>query len=339
MITILDELYQQPQALRDMIGHYRGAGGDSLRALGPRPALPIFTGLGASYHAAWIAVLHLQHLGFPALCIETSDLVNYAPALLREGATVVCISQSGASGEVVALAERMPAGARLIAITNTLASELGRAAGLTLPLVAGAETLIASKTLTNTIALVWLLVRQWGGIADGHELDSLEKVAARVEERLSDPRGVDRLMQTLDPDGGLMFVGHGPHAATARHASMMLAEWPKLPSQAFGLAAFRHGFIEAVRPGLGVIALASGSQRASVERLADELTEYGARVLLIEAGEVRDVGDAVPASPTGDEFLAPILDIATVQMLAVRLAEERGVEPGFRHISKIVRAR
>lgn len=339
MITILDELYQQPQALRDMIGHYRAEGHAALRALGPRPALPIFTGLGASYHAAWIAALHLQHLGFPALCIETSDLINYATALIGDGSTVICISQSGSSGEVVVLADRMPAGARLIAITNTPASELGRAAAVTLPLVAGAETLIASKTLTNTLALVWLLVRQWGGVADGHELDTLEMLAARVEERLADPRGADRLMATLDPDRGLMFVGHGPHAATARHASMMLAEWPKIPSQAFGLAAFRHGFIEAVAPDLGVVALASGSQRTSVERLASELAEYGARVLLLDQGEVRGGDEVGMTSPPLDEFLAPILDIATLQMLAVRLAEERGVEPGFRHISKVVRAR
>ncbi|HQV27795.1 MAG TPA: SIS domain-containing protein, partial [Thermoflexales bacterium] len=126
MITILDELYQQPQALRDMIGHYRVGGGAALRALGPRPALPIFTGLGASYHAAWIAALHLQHLGFPALSMETSDLVNYAPGLLQDRSTVVCISQSGASGEVAELAERLPSIARLIAITNHPASELGR---------------------------------------------------------------------------------------------------------------------------------------------------------------------------------------------------------------------
>lgn len=339
MITILDELYQQPQALRDMIGHYRAEGLAILRALGPRPALPIFTGLGASFHAAWIAGLHLQHLGFPALCIEASDLVNYTPAMLRDGATVICISQSGSSGEVVELARRMPAGARLIAITNNPGSELANAAAVTLPLMAGAETLIASKTLTNTLALLWLVVRQWGGIADGHELDTLEILAARVEDRLADTRGADRLVATLDPDRGLMFVGHGPHAATARHASMMLAEWPKVPSQAFGLAAFRHGFIEAVAPDLGVVALASGSQRASVERLASELAEYGARVLLLDQGVVRGGADVPRTSAPLDEFLAPVLDIITLQHLAVRLAEDRGVEPGFRHISKVVRAR
>lgn len=339
MITILDELYQQPQALRDMIAHYRGAGGDSLRALGPRPALPVFTGLGASYHAALIAALHLQHLGHPALSIETSDLVNYAPALLRDGVTVVCISQSGASGEVADLAGRLPAGARMIAVTNNPASELGRAAAHILPLCAGAETLIASKTLTNTLALVWLLVRQWGGAATGHDLETLQMLAARVEERLADTRGADRLMQLLDPDCGLIFVGHGPHAATARHAAMMLAEWPKVPCQSFGLAGFRHGYIEAVRPDLAVIALATGSQRASVERLAGELTDYGGRVLLLDAGEVRSGTAVVPTAAPLDEFLVPVLDIITLQHLAVRLAEERGVEPGFRHISKIVRAR
>jgi glucosamine--fructose-6-phosphate aminotransferase (isomerizing) len=339
MMTLQDELNQQPQALRDMIGHYQAEGDTALRAFGARPALPIFTGLGASFHAAWIAALHLQHLGFPALCIETSDLVNYAPALIRDGSTVICISQSGSSGEVVELARRMPAGARLIAITNNPGSELANAAALTLPLLAGAETLIASKTLTNTLALLWLLVRQWGGIADRNALGTLEILAARVEDRLADTRGADRLMQTLVPDRVLMFVGHGQHAATARQASMMLAEWPKVPSQAFGLAAFRHGFIEAVAPDLGVVALASGSQRVSVERLAGELTGYGARVLLLDQGEVRGGDEGVsPPSPV-DEFLAPVLDIITLQRWAAYLAEARGVEPGFRHISKVVRAR
>lgn len=338
-MTLQDELYQQPQALRDMIAHYRGAGGDSLRALGPRPALPILTGLGASYHAALIAATHFHHLGFPALCIETSDLVNYAPALLQAGATLVCVSQSGASGEVAELAERLPAGVRLVALTNHPASTLGRAAALTLPLHAGAETLIASKTLTNTLALLWLLVRHWAGVLASCDLEALDALADRVEERLADSRGVERLARTLDPDRGLVFIGHGPHAATARHASMMLAEWPKVPSQAFGLAAFRHGFIEAVAPDLGVVALASGSQRTSVERLASELAEYGARVLLLDAGKVRGGDEVVPPSSPLDEFLAPVLDIITLQRWAAYLAEARGVEPGFRHISKVVRAR
>jgi glucosamine--fructose-6-phosphate aminotransferase (isomerizing) len=119
---------------------------------------------------------------------------------------------------------------------------------------------------------------------------------------------------------------------------MTLSEWPKRPALYAGLAAFRHGFIEASRPGMGAVIFASpGATQASALKLAAELHSYGARVALVAGGQVFSPGEPVPEPAETDEYLAPLLDIIPVQLYADALAKNLGIQPGFRRIAKVVR--
>jgi glutamine---fructose-6-phosphate transaminase (isomerizing) len=340
LTTLHDELFQQPQALRNLVAFLRQMDDSFQETLGSVPSLPIFTGMGASYHTAWIAALHLNHLGRPALSYEASDLVNYAAKTIPVYSpnTLIYISQSGESGEVGQTLRTIPLTTRLIGLTNDPDSQLGRAASLLLPLHAGPEEWIASKTYLNTLALLWTINRHWTGTWVPEDFDRLEDVANRIEITLAAASShTTRLMETFDPDRGILFLGHGPHAASARQAAMMLSEWAKVPAQSAGIAAYRHGFIESVAPGAGVILFAPpGQTHSSALTLASELKEYGAHVMLLQNGLLSSLDE--PPAPTRemDEFLSPILDIIPIQLFAGALALSRHVEPGFRHIHKIV---
>ena len=98
MNLLLDEILQQPQALRDLLSFYRQAQDNPFERLGSPVTFPVFTGIGASYHAAWTGALHLNNLGIPAHFFEAADLVHYLPALLRQHPMLGYISQSGLSG-------------------------------------------------------------------------------------------------------------------------------------------------------------------------------------------------------------------------------------------------
>jgi fructoselysine-6-P-deglycase FrlB-like protein len=164
-----------------------------------------------------------------------------------------------------------------------------------------------------------------------------------METLLTQPDPIQqRWLDTLDQAETLLFVGHGPHAATARQAAMMVAEWAKLPALHSSVGAFRHGFIEVTRPGLGVVVfVAPGPALASGLALASQLQDYGARVLLVENGRTRLTTEAGATHLGGarhfvDEFLSPILDIIPAQIYVDALARRLGVVPGFRYISKVV---
>ncbi|MBI4927935.1 MAG: SIS domain-containing protein [Anaerolineae bacterium] len=338
MIPLFKELAEQPQALRELANHYRREPG-LLDLPTAQVGCPwVFTGMGASYHAAWIGALAFGSFGLPVQAIETVDLIHYS-RLPEVGGWIVYVSQSGSSGEVNPFFQHLPAGNKLAALTNTLDSDLAKQARWVLPMCAGEETLIASKTFVNSLGVLWMLARKVAGVWNNQETGQLEQVADHAEQILAASAAIrERFLAFYDPASPLLFLGHGPHAATARQAAMGMSEWAKIPALYAGMGAFRHGFIESVRPGLRVVMISPpGKTRASALTLARELSDYGARVLLIENGQLHDVDEEPFEGPLMDEFLSPLLDILPIQIAMDGLAVAAGIEPGFRFISKVVR--
>jgi glucosamine--fructose-6-phosphate aminotransferase (isomerizing) len=332
------DLAQQPRALRELAAFY--SHGDGLARLESARGLPapLLAGMGASLHAAQAIVPYFHSLGIPAASVESADLVFYSGMLLRGGAPLVFISQSGASAEVTALLGEPMEVTMLVAVTNDEQSLLARRAHTILPILAGAESGLATKTYVNTLALLWMLARHWAGQASGGEKMELEHAAAACEQLLADADAVAaHWTDELGPAGTLVFLGHGPHAATARQAAMMLAERARAAAIGASVAAFRHGPIEIAQPGVGVVLFGAGGRAAeSKQSLAEELHGYGARVLLVEHGHTRGPGEQPAEAIAPDEFLASILNIVPAQIFADALARRRGVEPAFRYIGKVV---
>jgi glucosamine--fructose-6-phosphate aminotransferase (isomerizing) len=325
------EIHQQPAALRDLIAFYQSSGNVLLNSL-PEPGLVLLTGMGASYHAALYGSYALQAVGIPAFAIEATNLLNYSGSLLKDANQVVFISQSGSSGEVKPMLQALPAKASLIALTNQPDSPLAKGARLTLPLAAGHETTVATKTYVNTLAWLWLLARKWGG--ESNDLTALNKVADEIDATQNKAETVTQTwLKHWEGAKHLYFLGHGPHESTARQAAMMLSEWAKQPAFAAGIGAFRHGPIEAASADMSAIIFGAGGKTgASAWALADELRRYEARVLLVSGHTI--IG--AQASPKVDDLLSPMLDVIPAQLFAEALARHLNVPPGFRHISKVV---
>ncbi len=294
--------------------------------------------MGASFQSAWVTARHLHSLGIPALAVEAAEVLHYGLTMARKGSPLVFISQSGASAEVVPVIESLPRETLLLAVTNDVQSQLAQRARVVFPLLAGEETLVASKTYVNSLATLWLMARRWGGLRDGDEVEALSMIVDAIEHLLQQPETTAaRWMDELGAFDTLLFAGHGPHAATARQAAMAVSEWAKVPALNASVGAFRHGFVEIARPGLGVVIFAApGRTHASARALATELSGYGARVLLIQNGHTRSVSETGQEQAKIDEFLSPILDIIPVQIFMDALARQRGITPGFRYISKVV---
>ena len=339
MSMLYDELVQQPQALRGLADFYNANPGLLDLPEEGHSGLWVLTGMGASYHAAWIGALHLNQCGIPAAAVEAADLVNYAAALRSAGSPLIYISQSGGSGEIFALLSALENSTKLVAMTNDPNSPLAQKAARVLPLAAGEENWVAGKTYLNSLALLWLIARRKAGQDLQTCFEVLRGLAGRAEAILSQPQqSAEALASIYDPARPLLFVGHGPHAATAREAAMTLGEWPKVTATHNGVGAFRHGFIETITPGAGVVVFAPPGRTAeSARALAAELSGYGARVLLVVNGCLKSLDDPSQAPEDLDEFLSPLLDILPIQLFADHLANALNLPPGFRYISKIVR--
>lgn len=329
------DILEQPHALRDLTGFYRANAGVLPQVSFSSAQRTLLTGMGASYHAAWIATQHLYQHGIPAVLLEASDLL-LAKGLLNGDTPLVYVSQSGSSAEVEPILAQRPA--NLIALTNEISSPLAQSARVTLPLRAGQEEFVATKTYTNSLAVLWLLVRAYTSSLTGSSFDTLQQLADQAETLVTASEAISaRWLETFQDASRLIFLGAGPHAATARQAAMMVAEWVKLPALSYSAGAFRHGFIESVEPDMGIVIFASrGAASATAIALAQELSDYGAHVLLVSRGRTYTPQEKLPTTRNTDEFLAPILDIIPVQLFTEALARARGVAPGFRYIGKII---
>jgi len=336
------ELREQPDALRALVAYYCGGAGEaSLAALRGMPA-PLLTGMGASYHAALAMAPYFHYLGVNATGIEATELLNYRSSALAGAARLVYLSQSGMSGEIAPLVARLNPATTLIGITNDPDSLLARAAAVTLPLHAGTETFVACKTYVNTLALLWLMARAVSGAWDGTERDTLAHIADRIAALIAhEPATAAQWLDALADAPRLVFVGHGPHAGTARQASMMTAEWAKQLVLFASIGAFRHGFIEVIQPGDGVVIFAPpGPSHASAHTLAQELAGYDVHVLLVEHGATYtpDETPTLAGTRADAEYLAPLLDVIPAQLFTHALAAHRGILPGFRYIAKVTTA-
>jgi glucosamine--fructose-6-phosphate aminotransferase (isomerizing) len=267
--------------------------------------------------------------------VEATELLYGDGAGLRDATALIYVSQSGASGEVAPVLERLTPGTPVLGLTNDEHSRLAQRADFVLPLLAGDEQTVASKTYVNTLALLWLLAARWAEAPDGAV--ALAAAQARVADLLARGEAVARhWIDRLGTAQTLVFLGGGAQAVTARQCAMMAMEWLKVPVLSFSVGAFRHGPLEIVEPGLGVVVFAPpGPAQESTVRLADELEGYGATVLRVACGHTLGLDEPGEAETLNAE-LAPLVDVVPVQLFVEALARERGLPGEFRRISKVV---
>lgn len=338
MDKIEEEISQQPAALKALLKFYlHGSGKDLLEKI-TADSKPLFTGMGASYHAAAIAALQCQQSGIPAAAFETSDLLAPVPALMSAYSPLIYISQSGESAEVPYFLRRVEQGP-LFAVTNDERSTLALSASTVFPLQAGEETLIASKTFLNSQALLWLMCRRFVNAWDGSEESQINRVIKRVTLQLSGRKSVLKAWHdVMDNAQHLVFTGRGPQGIAARQAAMVMAEWGKQHVQFISLGGFRHGFIELSEPGMGVVIFANTTAGLDSElELANELDDYGVNVLLVIDGMPRRIREEPPVPVGFDPFLGTMLSAVPPQLWAIELANQGRGGQGFRHLNKVVK--
>src|ERR671921_2877943 len=143
---------------------------------------------GSSDNAASYGVYAFGLLPGWAALRDSISLTVYSGARLDlAGSTVLALSQSGQTPDVIAHVERArAAGALTVALTNDPASDLAAAADAVLPLAAGPElSIAATKTYSNTVAALALLAAHAAG--RGEEFATgVHEVARLTEAALPD---------------------------------------------------------------------------------------------------------------------------------------------------------
>ncbi|WDZ81828.1 SIS domain-containing protein (plasmid) [Ensifer adhaerens] len=345
--SYLDEIAEQPAAIRklaqlvtpDLIEKVQ-----AIRAAIDRGDVQhvILTGMGGSLYSAYGTWLRLsQSLPVPVSLWDTSELIQQTPALLRSGAMVIAISQSGESVELCRMTE-LDAGVSVkVAITNPRDNTLSCWATLSMATEVGPEQTVSTKTYTAGLAALYILERILTGHADALA-EEIATLAGAVDALLASlPAKLDEMLAFLGHDAPLTFVGRGASFASAAMAALVTAEAAKAPTQALSGGQFRHGPLELVREGFRSV-MFLGGPGATLDlnlRTVADITRLGGGCLVIAptnaAAEPSSHGLVLPL-PTVAEGLLPVLEILPIQLLMVPMALARGFEPAkFLNGSKI----
>lgn len=348
MTRFLSENDELGEALMDLVRSYRTAAyRDRLREFRDRVVNAhgiVFSGMGTSEFTPLLIASGLSHLGIPNRTIDTGEMLHYGGRGGQANQLHVLTSQSGETVELIRLLTDTSFGQPYVAITNAETSTLASRSVLTLPLCAGTEVSITTKTFTNNLALLHILATVI------RDIDALDAAFADIEQAaraisVVDKDAVARAADLLAPADSLAFVARGPAIVNARQCALTFMEGAHCMAAAFTGGAFNHGPMEAADSDFRLVLFApSGQTEALADGLLRRVLPLGARVALMSDrssavdGITGNVGlmTIAPTDGRHSEHLFPIVAARTHNHLLHELAERRGVRAGeFRYGGKV----
>ena len=325
------EVAEQPLAVRLTLETLLPARPE-IRQLAQGRRQVLFAARGSSDNAAVYGRYLLEtRAGILGSLLSPSVATHYRARLDLSDALVVCVSQSGATTEIVdTQAWASTNGAATLAVTNVEGSPLAEYADLALVTQAGPELAVpATKTyLTQLVAMAVL------GTALAPEpsvLDAeLDRVPDEVDRLVHDPQGVDAAVAALRDAAYAVVSGRGLMMGTALETALKLEETCLRPVRGYSYADLRHGPISVVTSGMTAVLVTApdGPLLEPMVELAGDLTGRGATVVGI--GGDPAFADACAVHVPGPELpeaLAPLGAIVPAQLVVEGLARALGLDP------------
>ncbi len=337
MDAFYQEIMDQPHALRQMLHHYVerrnpdfDTAGEWLR--GAKHAMVIFTGMASSAYSCYPAVTLLNRHGIPSSVWDASELLHYNLEGLPRDALLVAVSQSGESAETVEVVRQLRHRMRILGVTNQTNSFIARNSDLVVPLHAGTQTTVGTKTNTVTIALLNLLAYaavQSPLTEKAQEIYSL--VEAMVRFLSVWKQQINPLVDWMSSAPYAVVMGRGPSLASALLTALVLKEAALIPTEAMSTGEFRHGPLEIVSPAYRFVVLApEGPTRELSLRMVHDILDFGGEVLVVtNLNDLpREERLRVWLTSRCSEYFFPVPSLIPFQLLAHRIAETKGIEPG-----------
>ena len=271
--------------------------------------------------------------------------VNYESALDMTSSTVLALSQSGRTPDVVEYVVRARRnGAFTVAVTNEPESELGQQADAVIPIAAGPEHAVAAtKTYLNQLGALALLAGHVAG-QGSRFADGLRGAAELIESTLPAlERLVPPLAVSFSYTGRMFVIGRGVEFATAREIALKLLETCRVAAEPLTATDLAHGPVAALDPLFPVWAIASPDETLpAVLEAAARIHETGATIVASgpAADQVTQAAYRLPTPTPEPRLLAPLLSVVPGQLFAWALALAKGLDPDRpRGLSKVTLAR
>jgi len=332
----IEEIPQATARLLERAGATLAAAGRELAGIDP--AVVVTIARGSSDHVATYLKYAIElAAGVPVASVGPSVASIYGARLKLEGSAAFAISQSGASPDIVAMADAARAGGALtIALTNTAGSPLALAVSHAIDIAAGVEkSVAATKTFVASVVAGLAVLAHWTG--DRALLKALDELPGQFEKAL----GCDWSAMTgaLDGQASCFILGRGPAIAIANEVALKLKETSGLHAEAYSAAEVMHGPLALVGPGFPVLALAvDDAAQASTVEAADALAGKGGAAFVTSRRAKR--ATPLPHAPAGHPLTDPLALVVSFYAFVEAFARHRGFDPDQpRNLRKVTETR
>ena len=341
---MLKEIHEQPAALQATLSGRLHAGGavdlsEVELALAGVERVAIVA-CGTAYHAGLLGKHAIERLARLPVEVAVASEYRYADPIGDEKTLVVAISQSGETTDTLAAVEAARGfGGRVLAITNTQGSLITREADAVLLTRAGPEVgVAATKTFLAQVAALNLLaleLARTGETVPEEELLELGRDLRRAPEKVEEALGMlegreEEAARIFEEARCALFLGRGPSHAVALEGALKLKEISYLPAEGHPAGEMKHGPIALVDERCPVVAvLGEGLVREKTLSNVEETLARGANVIAIareDDGAARRTSRIVLPVPRAPEMLGPFVCSVPLQLLAYRVAKDRGLD-------------
>ena len=299
----------------------------------------MITACGTAYHAGLVAKYYIEQLARIPVEVDIASEFRYRNPLVDSSTLVIVISQSGeTSDSLAAMKEAKRLGARTLAVTNVVGSSIAREADQVIYTWAGPEIAVAStKAYTTQLLVMLMLALYLAELRESLRADRLQSIVhelrelpQKAEKFLSNGQAVKTFAEQYGFNDDVFFIGRSIDYAVAMEGALKLKEISYIHAEAYAAGELKHGTLALIIEGVPVIALAT--QRDVYEKTLSNIKEVKARDAVVIGlamegdDQIEKYVDHTIFIPATDKYLAPILAVIPLQLLAYYAAVTRGCD-------------
>jgi len=341
---MLKEIYEQPDAVKETLGDRVRHGRLVLESLGLTDEelrnlrRIVILACGTAYHSGVVGRYIIEEWARIPVEPDIASEWRYRNPVLSKDTLVIGISQSGETADTLA-AMRLARekGARTLAITNMMGSQITREVDSTLYTRCGLEVgVAASKTFTAQVALLSLVALKLAEVRKTLPpeeveviLDELYALPTKMTAFLEGHHPIEEIAERFHDKPFFLYLGRHIGLPVALEGALKLKEISYIPTEAYSAGEMKHGPIALLDEETPVVCVATSSHvYEKVISNIQEVRARGAHVIAIATDGNEDIqhhADDVIFVPRSPAFLQAILAVLPLQLLAYRIARLRGL--------------
>ena len=294
------------------------------------------TGSGTSYNAAEITKYLMSKFAKIKINTVIASELPFSPVDIEQDSTLVAISQSGESADVLeAVKIAKESNTSILSIVNHLNSSLSQESLLVIGLNCGPEIgVAATKSFTSQLAILYKITDK---LCNGCINPDWQNVSSKISQILSNHSKIKDIAKDLKDVSDIYVLGRGVHLPIAKEAALKLKELTYIHAEGIAGGELKHGPLALMDSNVFVIIFnPHDSTYNDTLNSANEIKARGAKIIGVSDKE-SDVYDYWIEIPQIDEPLYPIIEIIPLQLLAYYSALEKKTDPDYpRNLAKSV---